>query len=61
LEDAENKPLVYVEVQPGQFAQRAVAVGDQQDSEAEITSGLKEGEQVVAEGSIFLQFANSYQ
>jgi cobalt-zinc-cadmium efflux system membrane fusion protein len=61
LEDAENKPFVYVEAQPGQFAQRPVVLGDQRDGEAEIVSGLKEGEQVVAEGSIFLQFANSYQ
>ena len=61
LADAENKPFVYVEAQPGQFAQRAVSVGDQQNGEQEIVSGLEEGEQVVAEGSIFLQFANSSQ
>lgn len=61
LEDAENKPFVYVQVQPGQFARRAVTIGGQQDDQIEIVSGLKEGEQVVAEGSIFLQFANSYQ
>ncbi|HLJ12920.1 MAG TPA: efflux RND transporter periplasmic adaptor subunit [Bryobacteraceae bacterium] len=61
LQDAENKPFVYVQVQPGQFAQRSITTGDQQDGRVEVLSGLKEGEQVVSEGSIFLQFANTYQ
>lgn len=61
LHDAQNEPFVYVQVQPGRFAQRVVTVGGQQDNEAEILSGLKEGEPIVSEGSVFLQFANSYQ
>jgi len=61
LHDSENEPFVYVEVQPREFARRSVAVGAQQDGSVEIRSGLKEGEQVVLEGSVFLQFANSYQ
>jgi hypothetical protein len=36
-------------------------VGAQQNDQQEILSGLKQGENVVAEGSVFLQFANSYQ
>jgi multidrug efflux pump subunit AcrA (membrane-fusion protein) len=48
-------------MQPNQFAQRLVATGAQQDDQIEIVSGLKEGENVVSQGSIFLQFANSYQ
>jgi hypothetical protein len=52
---------VYVEMQPGKFAQRLVTVGAQQNDEQEILSGLKKGENVVSEGSVFLQFANSYQ
>jgi cobalt-zinc-cadmium efflux system membrane fusion protein len=59
LHDEENEPFVYVEVQPRQFARRRVAVGAEQNGNAEIRSGLKEGEQVVSEGSVFLQFANS--
>ncbi len=61
LHDSENEPFVYVEAQPRQFARRSVAVGAQQNGDVEIRSGLKAGEQVVSEGSVFLQFATSYQ
>lgn len=61
LRDAQNEPIVYVEVEPGKFAQRSVTIGSQQDSLIEILTGLKEGEKVVSDGSLFLQFANSYQ
>jgi cobalt-zinc-cadmium efflux system membrane fusion protein len=61
LRDAQNEPIVYVEAQPGQFAQRIVTIGVQQDDEVEILSGLTKGENVVSEGSIFLQFASTYQ
>jgi multidrug efflux pump subunit AcrA (membrane-fusion protein) len=59
LRNAQNEPFVYVEASPGRFAQRLVATGGQQDNLTEITSGLKEGERIVSEGSEFLQFANS--
>jgi cobalt-zinc-cadmium efflux system membrane fusion protein len=59
LRNDENLPFVYTEAGPGQFAQRLVNLGAQQDGETEITSGCKEGEKIVAEGSVFLQFANS--
>ena len=61
LHDSENEPFVYVEVQPRQFARRSVAVGAQQNGYVEIRSGLKAGEKVVSEGSVFLQFASNYQ
>ncbi len=61
LHNEQNEPFVYVEVQPDKFAQRLVTVGAQQNDEQEILSGLKKGENVVSEGSVFLQFANSYQ
>ena len=61
LRDAQNEPIVYVEAQPGQFAQRIVTIGSQQDNQVEILSGLTKGENVVSEGSIFLQFASTYQ
>jgi membrane fusion protein, heavy metal efflux system len=61
LHDPQNEPFVYVEVAPGRFAQRQIAVGAEQDGAAEILSGCKEGERVVSEGSVFLQFANSSQ
>jgi cobalt-zinc-cadmium efflux system membrane fusion protein len=59
LRNDENLPFVYVEVQPGQFAQRLVTLGAQQGDDTEITSGCKAGEKIVAEGSVFLQFSNA--
>jgi membrane fusion protein, heavy metal efflux system len=59
LRNDENLPFVYVQVSPGQFGQRLVNLGAQQGDETEIASGVKEGEKLVAEGSVFLQFANS--
>jgi cobalt-zinc-cadmium efflux system membrane fusion protein len=57
LHDAQNEPMVYVEVQRGQFAQRLVNEGMRQDDEVEITHGLSLGERVVTQGSVFVQFA----
>ena len=59
LRNDENLPFVYVEAAPGQFAQRLVSIGAQQGDETEIVSGSKQGDRIVAEGSVFLQFANS--
>jgi cobalt-zinc-cadmium efflux system membrane fusion protein len=50
-----------VEAEPRKFAQRLVSLGGQQGSDTEILSGLKEGEKIVSEGSVFLQFANTIQ
>jgi cobalt-zinc-cadmium efflux system membrane fusion protein len=59
LHDAQNEPMVYIQVQPDRFAQRLVTVGVQQGNEMEITNGLKEGDNVVSQGSLFVQFALS--
>ena len=61
LHDDKNEPLVYVEVAPGKFAQRSVTTGAQQNGQIAITSGLREGETIVSDGSLFLQFANAIQ
>jgi cobalt-zinc-cadmium efflux system membrane fusion protein len=73
LRTAENQPFVYVLAGPSrpgepnqtnqakQFGQRPVEIGDSQNGKTEILSGLRAGEQVVADGSLFLQFANSLQ
>jgi cobalt-zinc-cadmium efflux system membrane fusion protein len=61
LHNAENEPFVYVQSGAGRFAQRLVTTGSEQDGQTEIVSGLKEGDPVVSEGSIFLQFASSTQ
>jgi cobalt-zinc-cadmium efflux system membrane fusion protein len=63
LHDSENQPFVYVR-QPNaanQFARRLVTLGDSHDGRTQIASGLKEGEHVTADGSLFLQFKNSLQ
>ncbi|MGA2737293.1 MAG: efflux RND transporter periplasmic adaptor subunit [Bryobacteraceae bacterium] len=61
LRDDKNEPIVYVQAAPGKFAQRSVTIGPQQDGMVEIASGLQAGENVVADGSLFLQFANAIQ
>jgi cobalt-zinc-cadmium efflux system membrane fusion protein len=59
LHNTQNEPFVYVQTRPGAFAQRLIAVGAQQDGRVEVAGGLKEGEQVVSEGSVFLEFVTS--
>ncbi|HVB33398.1 MAG TPA: efflux RND transporter periplasmic adaptor subunit [Patescibacteria group bacterium] len=59
LRDAENHPFVYVQVAHDQFARRLVETGQTQGNSIQITTGLRAGEKVVGNGSLFLQFANS--
>jgi cobalt-zinc-cadmium efflux system membrane fusion protein len=59
LYDEQNMPFVYMQVEAGKFAQRLVKLGTQQDGLVEVTSGIKAGDLVVSQGSVFLQFANS--
>ncbi len=61
LRNSENQPFVYVAAGPNQFAQRLVSLGESQDGLTQITSGLRPGERVVGDGSLFLQFQNSLQ
>ena len=61
LRDDKNEPMVYIQAAPGKYAQRSISIGAQQNGMVEVTSGLREGESVVADGSIFLQFANAIQ
>jgi cobalt-zinc-cadmium efflux system membrane fusion protein len=61
LRDDKNEPIVFVEAQPGKFAQRPVTLGPQENGMVAITSGLQEGESVLADGSLFVQFAKSLQ
>jgi membrane fusion protein, heavy metal efflux system len=58
LHDAQNEPFVYVETEPGKFAQRQITTGVQQNDAVEVLGGLKPGERVVSEGSVFLQFSS---
>jgi cobalt-zinc-cadmium efflux system membrane fusion protein len=61
LYDEQNFPFVYVRVDAGKFAQRLIKLGGQQGDDSEVVQGLKAGEPVVSQGSVFLQFANTYQ
>jgi membrane fusion protein, heavy metal efflux system len=61
LRDSENEPFVYVLTNGNQFARHGVTLGINGNGRTQITSGLKEGEQVVGNGSLFLQFKNSIQ
>jgi cobalt-zinc-cadmium efflux system membrane fusion protein len=61
LRDTENQPFIYVQSGSNQFARRLVKVGDSQGGRTQVTDGVKEGERVVGDGSLFLQFKNSLQ
>jgi cobalt-zinc-cadmium efflux system membrane fusion protein len=61
LRDDENQPFVYVATGSNQFGRRMVGIGQSERGKTQILSGLKAGERVVGEGSLFLQFANSLQ
>jgi cobalt-zinc-cadmium efflux system membrane fusion protein len=61
LRDSENQPFVYVEASSNQFGRRSVTLGESMNGQTQITSGLKAGDQVIGNGSLFLQFANSLQ
>jgi membrane fusion protein, heavy metal efflux system len=61
LRDSENQPFVYVQVGENQFGRRSVMIGGTQGGRTEILGGLKAGERVAGDGSLFLQFKNSLQ
>lgn len=61
LRDDENLPFVYVQNGSNQFGRRSVNIGESNNGQTQITSGLSAGDNVVGNGSLFLQFANSFQ
>jgi cobalt-zinc-cadmium efflux system membrane fusion protein len=61
LHDTENQAFVYVQSGSNQFARRLVKAGDSLSGRTQVTDGLKEGERVVGDGALFLQFKNSLQ
>src|SRR5271155_4406565 len=61
LRDTENQPFVYAAASSNQFGRRTVTLGESLNGQTEITNGLKPGEQVIGDGGLFLQFANSLQ
>jgi cobalt-zinc-cadmium efflux system membrane fusion protein len=61
LRDSENQPFVYAESASNQFGRRPVTLGQSINGQTEIDGGLKAGDRVIGDGSLFLQFANSLQ
>lgn len=61
LRDAQNLPFVYVQADANQFARRPVTLGESNNGQTQITSGLVVGDHIAGNGSLFLQFANSLQ
>jgi len=61
LRDDENEPFVYVLSASNQFGRRHISIGLSTNGTTQVTKGLSPGEKVVGDGSLFLQFANSFQ
>ena len=61
LYTGENLPIVYRQEGPGRFARAPVQLGAQREGRFEVLSGLHAGDTVVAEGGVFLQFAETYE
>lgn len=59
VRDEQNLPYVYVAAPGGTFARRSITIGSHLPGSYEVLSGLTAGDQVVAEGSLFLEFAES--
>ena len=61
LRDDENQPFVYVATGSNQFGRRSVEIGQSEAGKTQILKGLSPGDKVAGDGSLFLQFANSFQ
>jgi len=61
LRDEQNMPYVYVQTGNSQFARRDVTLGESENDKTQIATGLRAGDHVVGDGSLFLQFQNSLQ
>ena len=59
LRDDQNLPFVYVASPNGRFARRQVRIGARSGDQYEVTSGLSDGDRIVIDGALFLQFAGS--
>jgi cobalt-zinc-cadmium efflux system membrane fusion protein len=56
LRDDENLPFVYLAEANGSFSRRHVTLGYRSGEQIDITDGLMDGDQVVVDGGIFVQF-----
>ena len=61
LRNDNNEPFVYVDTGGNKFGERQVELGERGKGQTQIVSGLKPGDRVIADGSLFMQFQNSLQ
>jgi cobalt-zinc-cadmium efflux system membrane fusion protein len=59
LRDDDNLPFVFIALPDGSFSRRRITLGPLVGDAYEVTSGLTNGDKVVTEGALFLQFAQS--
>ncbi len=56
LRDDENLPFVYLAQTDGTFSRQHITLGHRIGDQYDIAAGLKAGDQIVIDGSIFIQF-----
>jgi membrane fusion protein, heavy metal efflux system len=59
LRDDENLPFVYVTQSDGSFARRQITLGSRVGDQYEVPAGLRDGDQIVVSGGLFVQFMQS--
>jgi cobalt-zinc-cadmium efflux system membrane fusion protein len=59
MRDDQNLPFVFIAAANNAFARRRIDLGSRVGDKYEVMSGLNAGDQVVTEGALFLQFAES--
>ena len=59
LRDEDNLPFVFIALPDSSFARRRITYGYRVGDGYEVTSGLAAGDQVLANGALFIQFAES--
>lgn len=55
IQEVNGAPVVFVQKDASHFEKRAVTIGDRNEQFAEIRSGIRAGEKVVADGSFYMK------
>ncbi len=55
IQQVGEKPVVFVQDRPGTYTVRSILVGRRSGTDAEVHSGLTEGERIVTQGSFYLK------
>ncbi len=61
LRDSDNLPFVYQLAAPGQYGRQHVTLGDQIGETYIVDDGLEDGQTVLTDGAVFVQFADSLE